>query len=564
MEQVSLPPARVSVLTVTSKTRGLLKVVLEDYFQASAFREIVPPEQWYRFDSRLEENTLQLFDLLGRFGAQATFFVSGRVGEAHRDLVRELALRGHEIASCGCGLEHPGEFRAVLLRSRESLERASGAKVLGYRSAEERNGPARQQDLEMLLEAGYAYHSSIPPRFGSLRARTQATAIRPHQYQAGLLWEVPVSSCSVLKLSLPLGMGSWLRQLPPGLCQQVIHHWRLRHQGPFILSFQAWEFDPEQPRISGATRSARRAHYRHLDRTYRILEECLAAYEWVGVARHLGLAAASDRRPEPEDGRLSVPVRLSQAAAEREASGAQIRSRKPVTVVIPCFNERAVVPYLAKTLDRMQGALKTDYQLEFLFVDDGSTDGTADELQFTFGSRANCTVLRHPHNQGITAAILTGLRHAQTEIICSMDADCTFDPLQLKEMLPLLTEGVDMVTASPYHPQGSAQNVPPWRLALSRGASFLYRQVLRNKLFTYTSCLRVYRRSAFRDLRVAREGFVGVTEMLARLDLRGSRIVEHPAILEGRLLGRSKMKVFRTVMGHLGLMAELLVHRIRS
>lgn len=552
------------MLAVTSKTRGLLSVVLEDYFQASAFRNTVPPEQWYRFDSRLEESTVELFDLLGRFGAQATFFASGRVGETHRDLVRELALRGHEIASRGDGVGHAGEFRTALLRSRESLEKASGVKVLGYRSAEEGIGPTSRQELEILLEAGYAYHSGIAHKPGSLRSSTQATTIRPHQCQQGVLWEVPVSSCSLFKLNLPLGMGSWLRQLPPGLCKKVIHHWRLRHEGPFVLSFHAWEFDPGQPRISGAARSARRAHYRNLDGTYRILEECLAAYEWVGIARHLGLAAASERPPEAEDGRRSVPVRLSQAATEHKASGAQMEPRKPVTVVIPCFNERAVVPYLAKTLDRMQAALKTDYQLEFLFVDDGSADGTADELQSTFGCRANCTIVRHPHNRGITAAILTGLRHAQTEIVCSMDADCTFDPLQLKEMIPLLTEGVDLVTASPYHPEGSAQNVPPWRLCLSRGASFLYRQVLRNKLFTYTSCLRVYRRSALRELRVRREGFVGVTEMLARLDLRGSRIVECPAVLEGRLLGRSKMKVLRTVMGHLGLMAELLVQRIRS
>ena len=63
-------------------------------------------------------------------------------------------------------------------------------------------------------------------------------------------------------------------------------------------------------------------------------------------------------------------------------------------------------------------------------------------------------------------------------------------------MLPLMTGSVDLVTASPYHKDGGVRNVPGWRLFLSRGASFLYRRVLRSKLDTYTSCFRVYRRSS--------------------------------------------------------------------
>ena len=130
-------------------------------------------------------------------------------------------------------------------------------------------------------------------------------------------------------------------------------------------------------------------------------------------------------------------------------------------------------------------------------------------------------------------------------------------------MIPLLTTGVDMVTASHYHPEGSVHNVPAWRLALSKTSSFLYRQVLRQKLFTYTSCFRVYRRSEVSDLRVEENGFLGVTEMLIRLTLRGSTIVEHPTTLEGRLFGKSKMKVMRTIASHLKLLTRLLTMRLR-
>ncbi|MCY7376968.1 MAG: hypothetical protein LH472_13495 [Pyrinomonadaceae bacterium] len=115
-----------------------------------------------------------------------------------------------------------------------------------------------------------------------------------------------------------------------------------------------------------------------------------------------------------------------------------------------------------------------------------------------------------------------------------------------------------MVTASPYHKNGGVRNVPEWRLFLSKGASFLYRRVLRSKLDTYTSCFRVYRRSSVVNLPMTETGFLGVAEMLGRLDLSGGKIIEYPATLEVRLFGFSKMKTLRTVFGHLKLLSNLL------
>jgi hypothetical protein len=131
-------------------------------------------------------------------------------------------------------------------------------------------------------------------------------------------------------------------------------------------------------------------------------------------------------------------------------------------------------------------------------------------------------------------------------------------------MIPLLREGVDLVTASPYHELGGVRNVPAWRLALSRLASALYRLVLHHKLQTYTSCFRVYRRSAILLLPLREPGYLGITELLGLLDLRGRTIVEHPAVLEARLLGHSKMKVLRNILGHLRLLGGLLWERLLS
>jgi glycosyltransferase involved in cell wall biosynthesis len=178
-----------------------------------------------------------------------------------------------------------------------------------------------------------------------------------------------------------------------------------------------------------------------------------------------------------------------------------------------------------------------------------------------FGDAPNCTLLRQPKNLGVAATILTGIRRAKTEIVCSIDCDCSYDPHELGTLVPMLTSGVDLVTGSPYHPLGRVVDVPRWRLTLSKTASSLYRHVLRRKLYTYTSCFRVYRRSAILNLDLRRNGFLGIAELIAKLDLQGSMIVECPTSLKARVRGVSKMKIAQVLVGHLYLLCQLLALR---
>lgn len=203
------------------------------------------------------------------------------------------------------------------------------------------------------------------------------------------------------------------------------------------------------------------------------------------------------------------------------------------------------------------------YRVHLLLVDDCSTDGTREALEREFGRASDCRIVHHARNQGVAAAIMTGIREAQTETVCSIDCDCSYDPGVLESMLPLAASA-DMVTASPYHPHGRVRNVPGWRLFLSKSLSRLYSTVLRERIFTYTSCCRVYRRSKMLPLSLDHGGFLGTAEMLIRTKLAGGRIAEVPATLESRLLGESKMKVARTIRGHLGLLAGLVRGRLRS
>jgi dolichol-phosphate mannosyltransferase len=101
-------------------------------------------------------------------------------------------------------------------------------------------------------------------------------------------------------------------------------------------------------------------------------------------------------------------------------------------------------------------------------------------------------------------------------------------------------------------------DVPGWRLALSRGASRLYRWLLPVPLHTYTSGCRAWAGPVARRIVVRHPGFLGVTEMLVDAILAGLRVSEVPARLDVRRHGVSKMRTLSVLAGHLGLMARLL------
>jgi glycosyltransferase involved in cell wall biosynthesis len=234
----------------------------------------------------------------------------------------------------------------------------------------------------------------------------------------------------------------------------------------------------------------------------------------------------------------------------------------PVTVVVPCYNEEEGLPYLAERLDALALELGEMVPLSIILVDDGSTDATWEVMQRCFGADPAVTCLRHDRNRGIAAASLTGILAARDEAVAVIDSDCTYDPILIKDMLPLFTPDVAVITASPYHALGGVSGVPKWRIFLSHGASRSYRLLFRNKIATYTSCFRLYRRSAVTALSLRHSGFIGVTEKLALLDREGGRILEVPALLETRRFGQSKLKVTRAILGHLGLMSEIAVARL--
>jgi dolichol-phosphate mannosyltransferase len=227
-----------------------------------------------------------------------------------------------------------------------------------------------------------------------------------------------------------------------------------------------------------------------------------------------------------------------------------------LSVVVPLFCEEAGVGPLCAALEELAEQQRgLGRAVEFILVDDGSTDRTAEELQARLPSAdPHWRLLRHPRNRGLTDALRTGTEAARHALVGWLDADLTYDPRLLPELAAALDEGADVAWASCHHPAGRMEGVPWLRRLLSRGASRLYGLATgRRQVHTFTCMVRVQRREDALRTWPERPGFLGVTEQLLRTLAAGSIARELPATLRARRTGRSKMRIVPVIRAHLGL-----------
>ncbi|MBN2003424.1 MAG: glycosyltransferase family 2 protein [Anaerolineae bacterium] len=233
-----------------------------------------------------------------------------------------------------------------------------------------------------------------------------------------------------------------------------------------------------------------------------------------------------------------------------------------ISIIIPCYNEALNVPLMIETLFPVVAEMRQSHSVEVLFVDDGSADETLARLREVAKNYPDITVIPHGQNRGLGAAMRTGYAHAQGDVVITTDSDGTYPFAEIPNLLALLKPGVDIVAASPYHPQGGIQGVPPYRLVLSQGASLLYRLLIRWDIHTYTAMFRVCRRAVARRVPSTATGFLMPAEFLSNAILLGHTVAEFPTTLHVRRYGQSKARVARIILAHLRFQAHLLGMRL--
>lgn len=261
-------------------TVNALTVDVEEYFHPNAMDDAVDPGQWDTLPHRVEGNTVRVLDLLDELDTRATFFVLGWVAERWPGLVRDIARRGHEVASHGYAhrlvykLGADG-FRADVVRGKRILEEALGDRVTGFRAASWSIVAGTPWAFDILVEEGFEWDSSVfpvrhdiygIPGFSRFPVRIRCTA--------GTLLEIPPSTVRFAGMTLPVAGGGYFRLLPYAVTRWAIRRINRVDGAAAMVYVHPWEFDVDQPRLA-ARASARLRQYANLAQTERRLRRLL-------------------------------------------------------------------------------------------------------------------------------------------------------------------------------------------------------------------------------------------------------------------------------------------------
>ena len=262
-------------------------VDVEEYFQVSAFEPHIARTDWDRLESRVDRGVGTLLELLAAHRARATFFVLGWIAERHPFLIKAIAAAGHEVASHGWDHRRVTEqtrqqFRESVRRSKSVLEHIVGESVIGFRAPSFSIVPDREWALDLLVEEGYRYDSSLFPI--SRRGYGYPGGGRdPHvlRSRAGALVELPPATLRRARINLPAAGGAYFRLLPYALTRTAFRECA-RRGVPGTFYVHPWEVDPDQPRMD-VSWSARARHYGGLSRTVPRLERLLDEFRFNSV-----------------------------------------------------------------------------------------------------------------------------------------------------------------------------------------------------------------------------------------------------------------------------------------
>ena len=205
-----------------------------------------------------------------------------------------------------------------------------------------------------------------------------------------------------------------------------------------------------------------------------------------------------------------------------------------VSIIVPTRNEAENIAPLVEQIVSSAAPFH-----EILFVDDDSTDGTRNAVRLLAASYPIRLIEQDRAEVGLAAAIMSGARAAQGEILLVMDADLSHPPERIKDLLaPLFAGTADIVIGSRYVTGGSTPGWPLWRLLLSRAASMLAYPLtgVRDSMGGFFAIAR----SRLVELAPPTSGFKIVFEAIVH-GRHQLRVREIPIAFRDRARGRSKM-----------------------
>ena len=282
--------------------KNYLTIDVEDYFHVSAFENISPPETWGGRECRVERNTELILNILDEYNVKATFFVLGWVAERYPQLTKTIAAQGHEIASHGylhqrVALQDRKTYRDDIRRGKKILENQTGVPVLGYRAPSYSITRKTSWAFDELMEAGFKYDSSIFPMRHDFYGIPDWPRFAGYAIKNGEEWlespvisegqqgirELPITTLKLGQRNLPIAGGGYFRLLPYAVTSWGLNRINKLEQQPFVFYLHPWEFDPQQPRMSGASAKSKFRHYLNLGKTESRFRRLLNDFEFMPI-----------------------------------------------------------------------------------------------------------------------------------------------------------------------------------------------------------------------------------------------------------------------------------------
>ena len=226
---------------------------------------------------------------------------------------------------------------------------------------------------------------------------------------------------------------------------------------------------------------------------------------------------------------------VSEADVGRRFSG----EGRTLSIVIPAYNEAESVPRLVQGIRDVVAEMRIE--TEIVFVDDGSTDGTAAAIEGADGGPVSIKLIRMRTNFGKSIALAAGFAECKGDLVVTMDADLQDDPREIPALLAKIDEGWDLVSGWKRDRRDPREK--RWASRIFNGVVSKFSGL---KLHDFNCGLKAYRQEVVRKLRIygGRHRFIPVIA-----HSYGFRVGEIPTVHHERKFGVSKYGLSRYTSG---------------
>lgn len=205
-----------------------------------------------------------------------------------------------------------------------------------------------------------------------------------------------------------------------------------------------------------------------------------------------------------------------------------------ISVIIPVYNEKSTI---SEIIARVRAV---DLEKEIIIVDDGSTDGTLQQLAEIDGQFENVNVLSHQENRGKGAALRTGFAEASGEVIIVQDADLEYDPREYEALLvPILDGRAEVVYGSRFL-SGPHRVLFFWHYVGNKFLTLLCDALSNLNLTDMETCYKVFKKEVLNDIQLKSNRFGFEPEFTMKIAKKGFRVYEVPISYSGRTYEEGK------------------------